>query len=364
MKTKSNDYRLNNKLKGREQTTLDVFRILAAIFVMVGHGFSFFQISILKDEKSFPYIQNIGVVVFFLVSGFLTAFSLSRKNESHNYSFKEFILNKINRIYREYLPGLVLIAIIDAISIIFNKDKYAYYNAFNLKEFIGNAFMLQNMGPNGILGKYITCFGSGRPLWTLSVEWWFYMLFGVLYLYIANKEKVSFLKLVMFAIIVCMSSGYLVSGGEHSLGFVFALGVLAYYCYRLIRREIAYIILPISIALYIAYGIVYKEAYTVYSYIILWFIICSALRVFGGGQDTTKRNVILAFISKSTFMLYLIHYSIMDMICSLDVQWNTYVRFFFCILISLIVSIPAYYVFGEKKIMGKIYVFVKKRLAK
>ncbi len=56
---------MNKVLNGTQQTILDLFRIVAAMFVLVGHSFSFYQTTIFKDQTYFPYIQNIGVVVFF-----------------------------------------------------------------------------------------------------------------------------------------------------------------------------------------------------------------------------------------------------------------------------------------------------------
>ena len=144
---------MNQRLNGCQQTTLDIIRISAALFVLVGHSFSFYQLSILKDQAFFPYIQNIGVVLFFLLSGFLSAYTLTNKNKNHDYCFKEYFIHKVLRVYKEYLPALFLIAIIDAISIFINGERYAYYQAFNIKQFIGNLLMLHNMGPYCILGK-------------------------------------------------------------------------------------------------------------------------------------------------------------------------------------------------------------------
>lgn len=363
VKNSAEEHQVNDgELDGNQQTILDIFRVVAALFVMVGHSFSFYRLTVFKNQTYFPSLQNIGVVIFFLLSGFLTAFSLTKKNRGHQYSFSKFFAYKTSRILKEYIPGLVLIAIIDFISIIINAERYSYYQAFNVKQFVGNALMLHNMGPYGVLGLIFVPFGSGRPLWTLPVEWWLYMLFGALFLSLSNRERISFPQIILFGVIVFMCSNYLITGRGNGLGFVFALGVLGYYCYELISRNMAIIIFSFSCILYIAYGVIAKEAYTVYSFVILWLVFCSAMRIGRGMKPTVRRNPVLAFMSKSTFMLYLIHYSIIDLFATADISWSVPFKFFAGMVISLVVSFLAYYVFGEKDVIGIVFNVTKNKI--
>lgn len=336
----------NTALDVGQQTILDLFRITAAIFVLGGHSFSFYQCTIFKDQTYFPYLQNIGVVMFFLLSGFLTVFSLEKHNMNHQYTFSKFFRQKAYRIVKEYYPGLLMIAIIDAISISMSGSLYEYSQAYSVKQFVGNALMLQNMGPNSILGRFIIPFGSGRPLWTLAIEWWFYMLFGSLYLSLSNREKVSLPKMFLFGLILFMSGEYIITGRGGGLGFVFALGVLSYYIYRLISRKTAIFIFACSSMLYILYGVIFKEAYTVYSFIILWLVFTASIRM-GSNGVRQKRNSALAFVSKSTFMLYLVHYSIIDLLVHTNLSGCYQVKFWSGIICSVLLSLVGHYVFWD-----------------
>lgn len=354
-----------NVLNGRQQTILDVFRVVAAFSVLIGHSFVFYRLSIFKDQTYFPFIQNIGVIIFFLMSGFLTVFSLERKNSDNSLSFSKFFTYKTVRIAKEYLPGLMMIAAIDWIAIAINKEGYSYYEAFSVKQFVGNIFMLHNMGPSCVAEKLgFVPFGSGRPLWTLAVEWWLYMLFGALYLSLNNRREVSLPKLAVFGGIIFMCSDYLTAGRGNGLGFVFALGVLGYYAYGRISQKTAKMVFVLSCLAYLLYGLKFKEAYTMYSFIILWVIFCSAMRIGGGMEKKTKRNPLLAFISKGTFMLYITHYSILDLIVHADVPWSVHTKFWVGILISLIVAYAAYYVFGEKDVIGSVCNVIKRKASK
>lgn len=348
---------MDYSLRMGQKTILDIFRITAALFVLFGHGFSFFQCTLFKDQSYFPCFQNIGVVLFFLISGFLTTYSLEKNNNNHNYTFSEFFSHKTSRIYREYFPGLVIISIVDFISIYINGDRYMYYNAFNIRQFFSNLFMLQNMGPYGILGHYFIPFGSARPLWTLSIEWWIYMLFGSVFLVLKNKERITILNSIIIGISIIMSAEYFITGRGAGLGFVFAIGVLSFYLYRLIDQRLAWICLILSNLLYIAYGLKYKEAYTVYSFLILGLLFCSALKV--ADVIENKRSTFLAFISKSTFMLYLVHYSIFDLLVNSDIAVNNSVKFLIGIICSIIISLFGCWGFGENRFYSIIKMLIK-----
>lgn len=341
--------KMNTKLTARQQLLLDIYRIIAAFFVIAGHSFSYYQISILKNQDIFPYIQNIGVIMFFLLSGFLTTYSLKRKNESNDYSFYLYTRHKTLRIIKEYFPGLVFIAIIDFVSININNN-YSYFNAYNYKQFLGNLFMLQGTFVNHIPGLEFIPFGSGRPLWTLAIEWWFYLIYGFLFLTISNNKPLSLRGGLISSLLFIMPIDYFISGRGNGLGFVFGLGILAFYIYDLIETNLAKIIFPASCIIYIVYGFFYKEAYTIYSFFILWISFCSLMKI---GKSCTKfkerdRNPIISYISQSTFMLYLIHYSIIDLIFNLTLSINNYIKFLSGIIISIVMALIMYYIFGKK----------------
>ncbi len=338
---------MSTQLSGKQQTILDVLRVCAAYAVMLGHSFSYYQLTIFKDQEFFPYIQNIGVIIFFLLSGFLTVYSLEHKNKENGYMFSKFLKHKFVRIMKEYLPGLGLIALIDFISIKLNGANYTYYDACTIKQFVGNLFMLQNVGP---LGRVFIPFGSGRPLWTLSVEWWFYLLFGYIYLIIKNNGKITFFKAIQLGFLITMASTYLITGSGGGLGFVFLLGVFSYYCYERIEIRAARVICPMAIITYIIYGIVVKEAYTIYSFLVLWIIFCTAIKI-GDNEKRGKRNLVLADVSGSTFMLYLIHYSIIDLIYCSNIAINVYLKFAAGIGVSMAISFAAYYLFKKKELL-------------
>ncbi len=334
-----------HKLTGGQQIFMDFFRILAALFVVVGHSFSFYQITALKNQDYFPYIQNIGVVMLFLLSGFLTAYSLTAKNQNRDYKFPAFVKHKAIRIAGEYLPALALIAFIDYLAIKLNGANYGYHASYNVKQFLGNLFMLQDTAVNYIPKLEIVPFGSGRPLWTLSIEWWLYLLFAYIFLIMVNRETLTLKKSFLFFVLLLFPTDYIITGRGGGLGFVFLLGVLAYYIHGRITKKAALCILPFSVAAYILYGLAFKEAYTVPSFLLLWTSFCSCLKI--AESWNVNRNAVLAFLSQSTFMLYLIHYSIIDLIYNADIAADIYCKFAAGIGFSILLSLVMYSVFGK-----------------
>jgi peptidoglycan/LPS O-acetylase OafA/YrhL len=87
--------------------TLDLLRAVAAQMVCVGHAIIFFVSG--SRPQWLPVMQNIGVLIFFLISGFVIAATLSRRSGDPDYGFLRFFVDRFARIYSGLLPALVLI---------------------------------------------------------------------------------------------------------------------------------------------------------------------------------------------------------------------------------------------------------------
>ncbi len=191
-----------------QSLSLDALRIFAVQLVLVGHALSYFNIF------QFDAIQNSAVVLFFILSGIVISYSLFHKMEKDNYKFREFYIDRFSRIYTALIPSLIFIFIIDLIQIYYlQNENYRYYNALDIKTFIGNIFMLQDFPLIQILHKFeissfgLTSFASGRPLWTLAIEWWLYMSFGLIALHFTKSfSKRHLLILAVFMIVPLFNS--------------------------------------------------------------------------------------------------------------------------------------------------------------
>ena len=333
----------SDKLTVGGSVFLYILRIIAAIAVLVGHSFSYYNLSILKDESEFCYIQNIGVVLFFLLSGFFTVYSINQKQNS---TFITFFQHKLKRIMREYIPGIIFIAALDKVSILVSEENYLFKQNYTISSFIINLCMLQGMSIRKLFyWVSFEPFGSGRPLWTLSIEWWFYLIYSFLYFKFINNKKYKICDCLILIVILVIPIEYIIGGRGNGLGIVFCLGILCYYIYKRIQYGTAKVFFYLSIFLYFLYGIYFKDAYSILSYCILWIMTCSGIRYFSDKKINISMKK-LVFLSNSTFFLYLIHYSIIDFIYNLKLS-NTMFSFGLGIFISIALSWIFYYAFSK-----------------
>src|SRR5690242_15486371 len=96
---------------------LDALRPLAAQMVLVGHGLVFFSVGNWLKPPASPYIQNVGVLLFFVMSGFWITATLITNAARPEYSFLDYFIDRFARIYSALIPALLLIIVVDAVTI-------------------------------------------------------------------------------------------------------------------------------------------------------------------------------------------------------------------------------------------------------
>lgn len=104
------------------------------------------------------------VMLFFVISGFVIAYSVAQKEMT----FWEYFVRRFRRIYPLFLVALLL-GVADYL--FFRKQPIP------VRELVGNLFMLQDLGSLKP-GTWFAPFAGVAPLWSLAYEWWFYLLFS------------------------------------------------------------------------------------------------------------------------------------------------------------------------------------------
>jgi peptidoglycan/LPS O-acetylase OafA/YrhL len=164
-------------------TKLEAIRGFAAIYVVLHHSFS-------KDA----FMEGIGisflfrfgqeaVILFFILSGFVIQYAYTKSPDK---SFRTFILKRFLRIYIPLIFVFTANYLLVAISN--NRSSIDWWVLF------GNILMLQDttsLKPNVICGPFL----GNLPLWSLSYEWWFYILFII----VASKIKSGTSKIIYIA---------------------------------------------------------------------------------------------------------------------------------------------------------------------
>ncbi|MCU1321247.1 MAG: acyltransferase 3 [Acidobacteriaceae bacterium] len=130
-----------------------------------------------------PYVLTSGghqaVVLFFVLSGYLVGGSVWRMLREKKWSWKVYLLHRFVRLWIVLIPGLLLCFFWDSIGLRTHSLLYhgiiPFYETGDIsqlqtvKAFFGNLFFLHPM--------LVPTYGSDGPLWSLSYEFWYYILF-------------------------------------------------------------------------------------------------------------------------------------------------------------------------------------------
>jgi peptidoglycan/LPS O-acetylase OafA/YrhL len=140
---------------------LDAIRGFAAFYVAMGH----LLVTGGKMRIWWLLFGQEAIILFFLLSGFVIKMAADTEEDV---SFRCYFFKRFRRIY----PILLAAYLISITVQLLNK---APLN-FSGTELLGNLFMLQDLG-NGDPEDWVDPFLGNIPLWSLSYEWYFYMMF-------------------------------------------------------------------------------------------------------------------------------------------------------------------------------------------
>lgn len=170
------EFRINN---------FDLIRLIAALQVMLVHGFEHFEIesSIIDALHLFP-----GVPIFFVISGFL----ISRSWENST-SLKSYARNRFLRIY----PALWCCFIISFISVFFLHPLNASFIDIG-KWVLSQITFIQFYNPD-----FLRSYGTGvlnGSLWTIPVEIQFYIMLPLAYIIFKKNHTYIYIAILLFIV--------------------------------------------------------------------------------------------------------------------------------------------------------------------
>lgn len=146
---------------------LEALRGFAAFYVVLHHTLPNELLRLFGYD--FNFLLRFGqeaVILFFLLSGFVINYSYQVGQDK---SFRGYFQKRVLRIY---VP-LVIVFFVSYFLVSYNAGKLTDPSIVNLLQ---NIFMLQDwdkVKPNVLAAPYM----GNTPLWSLSYEWWFYMMY-------------------------------------------------------------------------------------------------------------------------------------------------------------------------------------------
>ena len=198
---------------------LDAIRGLAALAVFYEHMRALFFREykdvlhpnvFLKVGYFLDGFGHIAVMIFFVLSGFLISSSVLRAFEQGRWSWSWYAQNRLTRLYVVLIPALILttswdhfgIRLLGLDTIYSLNTSYHHLVLWKVNEnegwqvFVGNVLFLQNFLTRPL--------GSNSPLWSLSNEFWYYVLFPISLLAASSKtplwQRIS-LAILAFALL-------------------------------------------------------------------------------------------------------------------------------------------------------------------
>ncbi len=215
---------------GDALTHFDFMRGVAACAVALGHVRGLYFLDYEKVPNPNPLLKALylatglghqSVVVFFVLSGFFVGTSvLSARTR---WSWSHYLLRRFTRLYVVLIPALLVTALLDrtgmavfgAEGVYAGKIDAPYFSLQNVSDtgslgsFVGNLFYLEEI--------FVRPFGSNGPLWSLSYEFWAYLLFPLLVQ--AATPRVPIAARLLYATV----AGVLLYFGGERLRFYFPL---------------------------------------------------------------------------------------------------------------------------------------------
>ena len=149
---------------------LDLIRAAAALLVLLYHA-SNNEFGGAWLQRAFSHAGTPGVIVFFVLSGFVIAWTAETKERTLNV----FMINRLARLWSVVIPALALTFIADRIG-------YALHPQIYPDWFASLAHPFERLAMSGAFLNQIWFLSirplSNDPFWSLCYEFWYYAAFG------------------------------------------------------------------------------------------------------------------------------------------------------------------------------------------
>ncbi|MFD2939592.1 acyltransferase family protein [Flavobacterium notoginsengisoli] len=304
---------------------LNSLRGVAAIMVIISH----LQHNQNKFSKALSNFGNIGVTIFFVLSGFLISYLLLVEKEKFSkINTRDFYFRRVLRIWPLYF--LMLFFVYTIVPFIAPKYYISEMERFSIKSLLMNVFFLTNVTLILKLTPLII-----RVIWSIGIEEQFYLilpwimkikeqlrikivLFIILFLPLCKLFLILFEKITGNNSLQTLSSIITVTRFDcMAIGVFF--GVLAFYkqfflgkrCIKyefFTKREIQLTVYILIVILFLI-GAVIRSLFNIINYIIFpWLFAICIINLATNNKSIFKiENKILNYLGKISYGLYLVH---------------------------------------------------------
>lgn len=305
--------RVLTKVTKNQSLYLDLIRVFASFLVLLGH-FSYASFSG-GYFGLFSLFKHDAVMLFFVLSGYVIAFVSDKKD----FTFLEFWISRFSRLYSVVIPALFITLIADQVGMFFNSDIYLdkaqYANPF--VRFFANFSFIQQ-----IWFLDIRPFSNG-PFWSLSYEFWYYVLFSVLFYFSGGKRII-----LVFLVALIVGPKILI------LAPAWFLGAAVYKSRVVFNGSVCLVLFMLTPILYVAFKLYLYKIIPVFDFgasslflsdyvvamIFSLHLIAAKfvleLKVSSGIIQYPIIKSTIRWLSSSAFSMYLYHFPLLLMWCA------------------------------------------------
>ncbi|HEY3272933.1 MAG TPA: acyltransferase [Methanocella sp.] len=346
-------------LSGDSSFILDLVRVIACEMIVLCHILGMYLLyknrefdNIYLEWKTVAFLAQVGVMLFFFVSGIVIANSLFSKMRMGKYGFVSYFADRFSRIYSGLVPGLIIILFLDVLILWIDRPLYLNVGSrFGAGDLAGSVFlaslmMIQSLPPFNIPQPHFA-----QVLWTLNIEWWLYMLFGWMVIYGKRIKKLDW-KAASVLLALSLIPAYRFLGVTDSTGSlipVWFFGVLiAILLSRgkyvdFIRKYFKYlfglaiILTAIRIAQICIWDLLFYDV--VLELLIGCLILIMIVNYNGSSRLPFDRlKVLIKTMARYSFTLYLIHMALIGLILAIDNVCRFNLPFIGIFLIALLLT--------------------------
>ena len=333
-------------------TFLDPARVVATNLVLFGHASQIFY------PPQSVTTGGIGVVIFFLLSGFLITLTTARRWDRPGPQMRNFMIDRVARIFTPFIPILIVVAFVNAL-VGLSLRPILGVNVGPLA-FIGNMLLLHDypvfqflshFGPGAHL--YPRSYNAAEPFWTIPIEFWTYVVFAFTAFILIRREKPGLVSMALLAIglPVFIWNGF--AGGAGNLSLLWILGSIGGILWLNLhldrQRRMRLGMAIIGFGLLCAGGRLADVGFKSYD---MHLNLLTAMIFFGlvmvlSGFDRLPGLIArpTAFLAGYSYSLYLVHNTVLIVFHERFAGVSLEVRFVVAMIVAHLVAIGAYYLF-------------------
>jgi len=346
---------------------LEIFRGVCVLLVILGHLRSFLFVNYLYSPvnglgvKFFYFITSLGhygVIVFFVISGFLCGGMQLIKSE--RFSLGQYLINRFSRIYIVLIPTLIITFIFDSIGMGFGFKSYFGYvdTIFSINYSVAEHISIQHLlSTIALVNSDDYIFGSNTPLWSLSYEFWFYILFAFNFDFFCEHKCSSGKKIIKLSTtILFIIISFIVFPPKFYFYFLLWLsGAISGVILKKIKiielrkgflsKYLFFMYISVLFGVFVLFKVVAINALLRDVIVMLYFVI--GIFIYSNVElKCINAWKVIRDIGKISYSLYAIHFPIAFLLCSFVLEFNYGNKLIFgwegmCVFILIVIIVIA-----------------------